>query len=189
VAFYPFGPAVAALNEPPLLPSDLGMTAWNMDPSVPVAGTSPASGTVQLVGFPLRAAAPITNIVLSLQGAGVTLTAGENFAGLYSPAGQLIAATADQSAAWASAVPLAIPLAGGPYTLPPGWYWVALLPNAVTTPAFLRSGNVNANSANFGAAATALRFATGPTGQTSLPGTITPGSMAKAAVEFWAGLS
>ena len=73
-------------------------------------------GYLYVVAVPIRAATTITNIILNVANAGSGLTAGQNFAGLYQ-GGSLLAPTANQTTAWASAGLQVMAL-----TFPPGGY-------------------------------------------------------------------
>ena len=147
----------------------------------------------------VRASRSITNVVVYLGTLGSSLTTGQCFAGLYAgttagayTAGQLIGTSADQTAIWntggATGVKT-IALAGGPFMVPAGFVWVALLFNGTTGPSFGKAQNFATATANAGTAAATARWATNGTGQTSLPGPITPSSNGLAQVTYWAALS
>ena len=120
---------------------------------------------------------------------GTLLTAAQNFAGLYNSAGTLIGTSADQSAAWTTAGVYTTPLAGGPFSLPAGFYWVACLSNSTgTPPSLIRTTNLTAGFANQGLTAAQSRYATNGTG-TTLPGSITPASNVQVVNQYWAALS
>jgi hypothetical protein len=127
----------------------------------------------------------ITNVILGLNGPGSGLTAGQNFAALFSGAKTLLSATADQTTSWGST-------GGGPaimaltaaQTVPAGYIYVAFLSNGTTPPPLNRAaGNIN----NVGLTAATAAFATAGTAQTSMPGTIT--TAAYTAASIWAAVS
>lgn len=177
---------------PPFLPSDVGWLAWNYDPALIVnSSTLPSLGGIVLIGVNVRSPVSCTNVITVVSTAGGTLTASENFAGLYNSAGTLIGTSADQTTAWGSAGAglKTMALAGGPFTLPAGMYWVALVANGTTSPAFGRNVNNVAGLVNGANSAATSRYGGILSGQTSLPGSITPSSITQQGVGFWAALS
>lgn len=174
------------------MPTDAGYLEWVYDPALIQSGQAAASGTIYLARVNIRdTSISATNVTLYLQTAGTTLTASECFAGVYNSSGTLVAATADQSANWATggAAVHTMALAGGPFTLSQGFVWVAILANWTgTAPQFGRALNNQANQANAGFTAATARWATNGTG-TTLPATITPASNALNAIEWWAAFS
>lgn len=179
-----------ASTSPVFQPDDHAVLAWSYDPAVTSNSTAVASGTVQLIKIVLRRAATISNLYAQVNTAGGTLTSGQNFAGLYSASGTLLSATADQTTAWGSTGMKTMALTT-PQTVLPGYYYVALLSNGTTGPAFARGNGLSgaANAINLGLAASTARFATGPTAQTSLPSSITMSSNSLAGVPYWVAVS
>jgi hypothetical protein len=188
--------AAEALAISPFTAADAGYLAWNFD-----VGASLASGAGQALGnsvitlnrVNLRTAASVTNVVVYLGTLGSGLTSGQNFAGLYNSSGTLIGTSADQTTTWntgGSGGLKTIPLTGGPFACPAGFYWVALLSNesAGTPAAFGRAGNLSSTLQNAGLSAATLRWCTNGTG-TSLPSTITPSSNSANSSAYWAALS
>jgi len=182
------GPAL--LSEPAWLPSDQGWLAWTYDPIGALNATAPGLGVPTLTRINVRFPVSVTNITMAVNAGGTTLTAGQNFAGLYNSAGTLVGATADQSGNWAGAFFTPQALIGGPFTLAAGFYWAAILANAAAAPTFLRAiaaaSTTFINGANGPSTA---RFATNGSGQTTLPASITPASNTLIGVSYWAGLS
>lgn len=172
-------------------PSDHGFAAWSFDPATTNTSTALASGVLTLVKVRLTAPATIASICGHITNAGVTLTAGQNLAGLYNAAGVLLGSSADQSAAWASAgakVMAIAPVSGQSLTnLPPGVYYVALLSVGTTPPQFARASGVGTTNVNL--AAGAYRFATYGAGLTALPSPLTLTSAASATVAWWVALA
>jgi hypothetical protein len=167
-----------------------GYVEWNYDPVIGGTGTAPTSGTVYVMKVSAQSGGSVSNIVLTItSSAGVSLTAGQNFAALYDSTGARVGVTADQSSAWTSNGLKTMALVGGPFTLRAGSdYYVALLSNGTTTASFMRSGtNLTAPNAN---QANALqRFSTNGTG-TSLPSSLTLSSnTGTGAATFWVALS
>jgi len=177
-------------NQGPLSAAMLTFNALNMLPEF--ATTSAAalvSGTVYMMRIDISAPLTFTNAHTATVAA-ATLTAGQNFAGLYNSAGTQVAVTADQSAAWA---------AGGeknmaftvPYAAAAGTYYVAYLSNGASPIAPVRSVNstfVN-TFINHGLTASTARWSTGPAAQTTLPASITMASRTLIGTAYFAGLS
>ncbi len=132
-------------------PSFHGWLAWAFDPihsAVPNGGFNGANGTLYCVGLCLPKRSTVTNVVMRVKTAGATLTSGQNFAGLWDSAGNLVGATADQSTAWTSTGIKTMALAGGPFNLPSGIYYAGPWSNGTTRPHF--SGIDSAGWASFG---------------------------------------
>lgn len=167
-------------------PQDHGLSAWAYDPAMGASGTIlGASGTVNFVKIHVPFGGPISNIWVLLTAAGSGLTSGQCFAGLYNSAGTLLAATADQSTAWASGGSKSMALTGAPITVTPGDYFVGFFANGTTLPTFLRAvsqnANINLSNAN-------SRFGTASTGNTTaMPSTL--GTLTAASNAWWAALN
>src|ERR1700759_1884918 len=108
--------AIAVTQQQGLwLPTDSAALAWSADPYLVTSNTAPpVAGRLELFEVKLAATSPVTNIVMQAQGAGVGLSAGQNFAALFTRAGALVGQTGDQSTALASAGTKTRPIAGGP---------------------------------------------------------------------------
>jgi hypothetical protein len=186
VTFSPFTPnPVSAL----WLPSDHGLIDWSYDPALGSTPTAPAvAGTMQTVALKVLTAQPVTNILLFVGTAGVTLTAGQCFAALYQGyGGPLVGVTADQSGAWQSTGLKTMPLAGGPFTVQPGLLIVGFWYNGTTAPQFPRGDNSGAKI-NAGLALASSRFGTANTAlTTTAPGNL--GAIAAQGIGWWAALS
>lgn len=163
--------------------ADSAYLAWSMDPAVASSASALNSGTIYVTRINVRTTISVTNVIFFLQAAGSVLTASQCFAGLYAgqtaggyTAGNQIAVSADQHTAWTSAGPVVSALTSGPFTLVPGFYWVAFLANESggTMPSLSRSGSgaVLASITNAGTSSSSYRSATAGTGQTTLPGTL-----------------
>lgn len=173
------------------LPQDAGFRAWNDDPARIGSSAVPASNTIQAIRVEVRAPMTITNVVLFQFTAGTGLTSSQCFAGLYNSSGVQIGVTADQSTAWGSGTSVfkTMALAGGPFVIGPGFYWVLAVQNGSSNLAWGRFQNQTATNANAGLSVANSRWATAGTG-TSLPGSFTPSSaLTQTALEYWAGLS
>jgi len=99
--------------------------------------------------------------------------------------------SADQTSAWNTGGTTSVidaPLSGGPFTVGPGFVWIAILYNGTTGPSFLRAGNTTASLSNGKLAASASRYGAVGSGNTSLPTSFTPTSITQLACEYWTGL-
>jgi hypothetical protein len=169
-------------------PADHELIAWNFAVGIVVGSTAPTSGTVIMQKVWLRQAATITNVCMGIGSAGVALTAGQNFAGLYDGAGNRLGVTADQSAVWNSAGFKQMPLVA-PVAVAAGAYYVAVLSNAGTPPTLARGGIITSSFPNANLTATNAAYAIGPAGQTTLPLSITMASRTLTANSTWSGVS
>jgi len=170
------------------LPADNGLLGAAFDPaSCGDNGSQPISGTVYLIAVNLRTATTITHLNAVIGVAGSGLTSNRNFLGLYSSTGTRLAITANQSTAWATAGDVDAALTSS-YSAAAGLYYVAILATGTTTPYFACGSKFGANFTPGNANAT-FRFARGPASQTSLPSTITMGSLVQDANSYWVGLS
>lgn len=148
--------------------SDQGLIAWNMDPAYNGGSTAlPVAGTMTVMAVKLAAAANITNIVMFMGTAGVTLTAGQCFAALYQGAGgALLGVTADQSVAWATGGLKTMAISGGPVAAAAGILYVGIWFNGTTGPGPSR-GDTNGAKSNMGLAVASSRFGTANAGLTT----------------------
>ena len=184
----------AATALPPVanqfFPTDQNLIAWSYDPQGATSSVAPSGGVIQLVQLVLRGPATVTNVLVHVATGGSTLTAGQNFAGLYDTTGARLGVTADQTTPWTTAGLETMALTS-PVQLAAGMYYVALVANGTTPPAFARSTGIASASAliNAGLTAATARFATNSSGQTSLPSTVTLASNSLATTAFWVAVS
>jgi hypothetical protein len=169
------------------LPSDISYMAWSFDPLMADAATAPTLGDIQLVRMVLRSPQTISNIVVSVGTAGTTLTAGQNFAGLYNASGTRVALTADQTTPWGSTGVKTMALTA-PYVAAAGHYYVAFVTNGIAPPMFGAKTNLGATLINGASPANSYRFATNGTG-TALPATLTLASNVAADEALWVALT
>ncbi len=167
---------------------DHGYLTWSDKPTAcNSTGTAPSAQQLQLVRLHLPVAATVTNLVLFVQSVtGVSLTSGENFAGLYTSSGTLLSATADQSTDWTTTgtKPMALVT---PQACAAGDYYLGFFVNGSTLPTFAKSVS-GFSIVNTGLMASNSRYATG-TGSltTAMPGTY--GTLSGSSNAFWAALS
>jgi len=168
------------------LPADHNLLEWAYDPALAVNGSILATGgTVNFVRLRVRRRRTITNVVLYVTTAGATLTAGQSFAALYTGAGALLSATADQASAWVSTGPKIMALSAA-QTVNPGDYLVACWSNGTTLPSFARAAG--SAVANVGLSGSAVRFGIANTGvTTTAPANLS--GMGPVSVAWWAALS
>ena len=167
---------------------DHNLISWNIPIGALSGSSGPTSGTVVTAKLFLRQPATVSNVCIAIGAAGVTLTAGQNFAGIYNTAGLLLGTTADQSAVWNSAGFKQMALTA-PVALAAGAYYVAILSNAATPPTLARGGTITASVANANLTATDAAWATGPAAQTTLPASITMASRTLSSLTTWVGVS
>jgi hypothetical protein len=176
-------------------PSNNGYISRNYDECMAGQSTSSAgsAGVILLarVELPDRAVT-VTNIHFGLGTAASAATNG--FVGIYDSGGTRRMVSADQSAAttWTSTTTALKTVAGtGTWSKAAGsnaWCWVAFLTGAATTlPGFYRAVN-NVIGSGLTSGATS-RWGIILSGQTSLPSTITPGSVVATNVAYWAAIS
>jgi len=184
-------PLNAALGElqrdPGIGPEDYGLVSWSYPVMQCSGSAAPASGTIRMVRLPTFAVTTtITSLAVHIATAPVTPTAGQNFLGLYDATGARVALTADATVPFTTTGDKVIALTA-PYVAAPGNYWVAVLANAATAPAFSLCASHSDTAANFNTAAASAQFTNGPAAQTSLPASITMASRTKSLNCTWVG--
>lgn len=167
-------------------PGDHGLIAWSDPASHANDIGQPTAGGVRMIRLTVKRATTISTIWSVITVAGATLTASQNFAGLYTASGTRVGVTADQSSAWLSTGPKSMALTVA-YAAAAGDYYVAILSNGTTTPTF-STVSTGINPSNINLTGAGLRFANGPATQTTLPATITM-SGNTAAASYWAAVS
>lgn len=166
--------------------SDQALLAWTFDIAAAPNTTALTAGVLMMSRVVLRAPATITNLVMNVGTAGVTLTAGQNFGALYDAAGVRQGITADQSANWTSTGLKTMPLTV-PYVAPAGSYLIALLANGTTPPSPNRGSGIAA--VNAGTAGATLRFAQTGAGLTSPPASFVPSGLTGTSLAWWMAVS
>jgi Pectate lyase superfamily protein len=172
-------------------PVDMGFVAWNYDPVGTTNSTLTVNGTVYLAQLQIRYATTISKLSVGVSTAATTVTANQNFLGLYNASGTRVAVTA------AGAIDTGLTSSGiltasvvTPYAAAAGMYWVAFVNNASTAATLSRASGANLSIANGGLSAAAFRYAVNGTTQTSLPSSITPASnTVTGAFTMWAAAS
>ena len=127
----------------PWAPSHNGLKAASMDPTLATTNSALAGGFVWVRKIWVPETITVVNFELGVVAAGATLTAGQNFAGIYSSAGTLIAKTGDLSGVWNSTGMKTAALtaeAGQSLTIQGGpgvWIYGAVLSNGTTQPSLM----------------------------------------------------
>jgi hypothetical protein len=165
----------------------LGFKAWSFDPAQIQTGTAtPTAGKPHVVTIRVAKAESITNIVMSGETAGDTLTSGQCFAALYQ-GGSKKGVTASQSTAWATAGLYTMALASGPFTVTAGLVQVVFWFNGTTGPAFGRG--TTGYAANAGLGATSSRYGVTADSSITTTGPATLGAISAEQIAWWVGLS
>jgi hypothetical protein len=175
------------LPNPTTLPADTGYLSWVYDPMTALNATAPTSGTLYIGRLQFRGAATVTKLAYGVVSiAGISLTAGQCFVGLYNSAGTQVGTSADISGSFGSSGELAFNLtAGVPVTA--GFYWAALLLVGSTLPTIARANGQISNMGSGQLTASTRRFGTAGTSLTALPGSFTPSSTAAVITQtYWA---
>ncbi|MGW2371651.1 glycosyl hydrolase family 28-related protein [Kitasatospora sp. NPDC001683] len=166
-------------------PQETGLQAWVFDPANVASGKAGTAGTLYLAALYVARAVTVTKLLWGINTAGASPTSGQNFVGLYSSAGSLLAsvgvdARVTSTGMFTETINVAVT---------PGQYWVAFMFNATTMPSVYRGQDLNATLMNSGASTSTLRFCTNGTGlTTALPANITPASNAAAQYSYWAAI-
>lgn len=171
------------------VPSDQGFLAWSIDPSQATTDQAVTAGSVHMMAVPIRQTASISAINVVIITAGVGLTAGQCFAGVYNSAGTRLGVTADQSGSWNTTGSKMMNLTAPIASAPAGIYYVAILANfATTAPGFARENAGAVSGINTNLTAATFRSAVGATAQTTLPASITMGSRTQQNVSWYMSL-
>lgn len=168
--------------------ADHGLVNWNFSPYTNMVATAITSGTVNMAKVWIRQPVTVDSVAIGIGTVGAALVAGQNFAGLYDAGGNRLGQTADQTAAWGTVGGKDMALTAPVVISTPGAYYVAVLSNAGTTPAFARGSALTPTIANINLTAADAAFATGPAGQTSLPVSITMASRTLTGNALWAAI-
>lgn len=154
--------------------ADAGWLAWNYDPALTAGSTTLVTGQLFMCRVDLLSPATISTLYYAVNAVGVTLTSGQNLAGLYDASGNLLAQTADQSASWVSAGFKNTALVT-PYVAAAGTYHLGFLSNGATPMSLLRAlgSGTQAATVNANLPVTTARWATTGSGLTALPSTVT----------------
>lgn len=161
------------------LPADQGLLGWTYDPAMAIGFIAPVAGVLHLQGIQVRAATTSLGAVMTQVAAGTLLTAGQNFLGLYTSGGVLVAQSADLSATWTILNQLVNVSWVSPALVVPGQYWVGILANSTGVLPTFRSAMTGQSTSyslglNAGLTPANYRFAAQGSGLTALPSSFTP---------------
>lgn len=188
-----------------LAPSSFGLIDWNFAYTWATTAMSAVTtnGLLYLTKVPMAAGTKITNLWFSINTAASGITTGQNFGGIYSSSGTLLATTADLSTAIGTNTgPIQAPLTAAYTTQNADNFYIGFFFNAsVTGPklnCYANFGTVTTNVASFGSATTfgntaakypySVSATTGNT--TAMPASITMSSnTATGAYVFWTGVN
>lgn len=171
-------------------PSELGLLAWNYPPLVASASNTSPAGKLMVARIPLPPGLKtFSNLWFSVNTAGATLTAGQNFAAAYDNLGNLLGVSADLTAtAFVATGPQGVPV-GGPFTGYWPWVYGAVVANG-TTPPILRRAITDFATANLSADTAHQPFFVHNAGVTTqLPAALVPSTSFANPQAFWMGLS
>jgi hypothetical protein len=167
---------------------DHGLIGWTQDPAgLNADGAISTSGVVYLSKILVRQATTISNLVVTVQTAGATLTAGQNWIGLYGPTGtKLQEVNMDSDFTSIGTKTKAIT----PTAVSAGHVYLAILTNGTTPPRFLYGNGTSASALNINLLPSggAPRFVDSGAGQTTLPASITLSSAATNASARWGAI-
>ena len=168
--------------------ADQGLITWNFSPGPNMVATALTSGTVNMVKVWIRQPVTVTTVAVGIGTVGAALVAGQNFAGLYDASGNRLGQTADQTANWGTIGGKNMALTAPVVVNTPGAFYVAILSNAGTTPAFARGSALTPSIVNINLTATDGAWTTGPAAQTTLPASITMASRTLTGNAIWAAV-
>lgn len=167
-------------------PFDHGYDTWTNDPENIQGASGLVSGTVYLRKMHIRRSFTPTALTFSISVPGTGVTAGQNFAGLYSSAGALLDSVGIDSDITSAGV-TEVAISPGPLTSQ-SFVWASLVVNASSPPQLHRT-TTTTTPPNANLAASVYRNAVNGSGQTSLPPLITPASNSgSGTITFWAAL-
>lgn len=170
---------------------DFSLNAWTMDPVVAASASVLTTGSVYMAKLKVVTGFTTDNLYMQVTTAGGTLTAGQNFVGLYDSAGTQVAKSADQAANWGTSGFKIIPWVA-PVALTPGNYYAAILTNGATGIEIARGSARSSEMLSPNLTAANLRWSTGGTGLTGLtdlPASITMTDRGPGVVSVWVALS
>lgn len=170
-------------------PADYTATwvGWSSDPTAIAGATAlPSTGALVLTELKLHKDTAVSSLTVCIGTAGAGGTTGQCFAGIYDSAGVLLASSADIATLITTTGYRTFNMATPTGILPAGTVlYGAVLVNATTQPQLARTTSLGA------ALQTPMirRYGLSGTGQTALPASFSPGSMAVAPAAFWMAVS
>lgn len=184
VATTAFATTASAENARHFRAPDQGFASWAFDPLNCTTSSQPSSGNIYLMRLQVPAAFNVTRFYWGVATAGASITAGQNFVGIYDTTGTLLVSAGVDADVTASAGPKTTTLSST--ALSAGWVWGAFLFVASTTPSILRIPAQSNNAYNANLTAATYRFANAGSGKTSLT-SFTPSSNSSGS-GFWCAI-
>jgi hypothetical protein len=175
-----------------LPPAAFGFQAWTLPPTLAGQSFVALTTVVYLNGVWLPAGMTLTNTYLNVNTAVATT---HTVTGIYSPAGALVATSADGTTLGGASVGLKTSALTATYVVPTSaMYWLAMTITTAGSPAYAAGGTLLSNTILAGGATqlvTSLPFAANGTGGgATLPSTLTLSSnTATAAAPIWMAAS
>lgn len=162
-----------------------GLLGWGFPPNFASGTAHMTEGTVYLQKFYLNKPSTLSSLMFNVTNAANAPTSA--YGGLYSTGGTQLAVSANSTASFTSTGDKTLSFTS-PYVANTGYYYTALLvaagpgngPDLSASTASSAVANINLTGAT-------LRYCTGPTGQTTLPASITMSSNVSA-VGLWTGV-
>lgn len=184
---YAVGGTVSTPAIPDFVPSDQSYNGWAYDPIMAANNTAPNTGVPFLVKVRATVTGTISTLYLNVNTAGSGFTASSSYAALYSMSGTLLGQTADLASTLVTTGAKAIPLAASVSVTGNQFYYVYVVINATTPPAFNRAGNVGIINQNLGPGT--YRFCTLGSGISSPPASLSLASSVALSTSYWAAFS
>ncbi|HSD56479.1 MAG TPA: hypothetical protein VLA92_05020 [Candidatus Saccharimonadales bacterium] len=184
---YSVGGSVSAPSTVDFVPADQGYLGWSYDPISAANNTQPTAGTPVLIKVRCTTTTSANNICLNVNTAGSGFTASASYAALYDMNGILLGQSNDLAGTLNSTGAKSIPLTGSVAVTGGNFYYVYVVVNATTMPAFNRSANVGAINQNLSPGT--YRFASLGTGISAPPATLTLANCVALSTSYWAAIS
>lgn len=167
-------------------PTDQGLVGWTYDPTgLASGGTILTSQRIQYERVLVPANATVTGVAISVTG--VPTAASNTYFGLYNASGQQVAVTPDVTSSVGSTGGKQLAFSA-PYSAAAGTYYIGFVQTASTPMMLSRAGLGSSIIYNFGTSTAPYRFNTGATGQTTLPASVTLGTLTASSDAYWLAL-
>lgn len=177
---------VADYSYPTIQPANQGLCGWSVDPAATSSNLTLTSGLLYFIAVRATDTRTLSNLWVHVFTAGSGLTTGQSLLGLYDSTGTLLATSGDQSTAWATTGAKAAAISAS--VTAGNTYYVGVL-SVGTTPPALSRGSGTGGLGNLGLTSAPYRFNTGASGQTAMPSSVTPSSLAILTSTFFAAIS
>lgn len=166
-------------------PGDFAYKSWAYDANAAVNAIAPTSGMLHLSRLQFRGPDTVNKICFGVVSiAGISLTAGQCFVGLYDSTGTQVGTSTDISGGFGSVGEKAFTLTA-PVSVSTGFYWAALL-LVGTLPTIARGQGQITDFGSGQLTAATRRFGSGGSALTALPASFTPSSVASVTSQnFW----